>query len=113
LRTYGTSRVFPECEECGHPKVSHAEGRCFCGCAGPGRGTGPEIYHLEPTLTAAAAQYSGARDGWTHEEDDLLERRFLDGTPISQLSGIHSRRPSAIIQRLEQLGLVEPRRRAG
>jgi hypothetical protein len=103
--------VFPECEACGHPKVSHAEGKCFCGCSGARRAAQPEILHLDAALTASAAHHSGTRDGWSHDEDALLAQRFRDGTLISRLSGLHQRRPSAIIARLEQLGLVEPRRR--
>ena len=106
MSTYGSSRVFPECEACGHPKVSHAEGSCFCGCSGAKRE--PEVFHLETVRTAA--RY---RDGWSQEEDVLLEQRFADGMLISKLSGLHQRRPSAIIARLEQLRLVEPRRRTG
>lgn len=106
LRTYGTSRVFPECGVCGHPRVSHAAGTCFCGCTG--RKAAPEAFPLDP---APSVHSAASRDGWTHDEDTLLEQRYLDGTLISQLSRLHERRPSAIIQRLEQLGLVEPRRR--
>jgi hypothetical protein len=109
MRSYGTNRVFPECDACGHPRVSHTKGTCFCGCSGS-REKSPLLFNAEPTVATVAARY-GARDGWTDDEDMLLEKRFRDGVRISELSALHQRRPSSIIARLEQLSLVDPRRR--
>src|SRR5271170_4291149 len=102
MRDYVQAPVFPVCEECGHPKVSHSEGRCFCGCAGARKEAEREIFHLEPD--AAAVAYPGSRDGWSNEEDSLLAERYRRGALISRLSDLHQRRPSAIINRLQRLG---------
>jgi hypothetical protein len=101
--------VFPECKVCGHPWLSHAEGECFCGCTGRSADQEPRGF---PTGAQRTTDTAPGTDGWTPDEDALLERRYLDGELISRLSTIHERKPSAIITRLEQLGLVEPRRRA-
>jgi hypothetical protein len=72
----------------------------------------PEPHFPQPDQPRATHSAVGA-DGWTPEEDSLLEQRYLDGELISRLSTLHERKPSAIITRLEQLGLVEPRQRLG
>ena len=103
------NQVFMECDVCRHPQVSHATGECFCGCTGRRAAPAPRPVDEPMAREAVAVGYERYANGWSQQEDLLLEDRYGRGAVISELSDLHGRRPSQIITRLEQLGLREPR----
>lgn len=54
----------------------------------------------------AKKTYPRAFEAWTLEEDELLVKRFREGSQISQLANAHQRTPWSIQLRLESLGLL-------
>lgn len=66
--------------------------------------SGEEYSYIEDTRKT----YPRAFEAWALDEDELLVKRFREGSQISELADIHQRTPWSIQIRLESLGLLPP-----
>lgn len=56
--SYGVNRPFADCGACGHPRMAHVGGGCYCGC----RGSVPPVGHDLGTLVEVLTdRVSGVR----------------------------------------------------
>jgi hypothetical protein len=54
---YAVNRAFSECDTCGHPRMAHFGGGCYCGCSGSVTIAEHDRGDLVETLTARVASF--------------------------------------------------------
>ena len=64
------------------------------------RRMGDDYYDQSKTITKVATEY-GRR--WSKEDNEMLQKRFLDGWNIFQLAEHFNRTPNAIVRQMEKL----------